>query len=116
MLVPLILSSLVALSSAPPVRLAACNVSTPTTLQGDNGPTTVGAYAVAVRFSNTAPEPISHVTFTLDDGTKVIDVGMFSPGITIDHTFGLPSSNATSCSVTAVTFADGTTWNANDRI
>ena len=113
MLVPLILSSLVGMSSTPPVQLATCKVSTPTTLQGDNGPTTVGGYAVQVRFSNTAPEPISRVTFTLDDGTKVIDVGTFSPGVTIDHTFGLASSDATSCTVTAVTFADGAIWDAN---
>jgi hypothetical protein len=113
MLVPLMLSSLIGLSSTPPVRLATCEVLTPTTVQNDNGPTTVGIYALHVRFADTTPEPISRVTFTLDDGSQVSDVGTFSPGVAINHALGLSSTNATSCAVTVVRFANGTIWNAN---
>ena len=74
---------------------------------------TVGAHALHVRFSDLAAEPISRVTFALDDGaTTVNDVGTFSPGITIDHNLRLASAAATSCAVSAVTFADGATWDA----
>jgi hypothetical protein len=113
MLVPLILSSIVGLSSTPPVRLATCEVSTPTTVQSDNAPTTVGVYTVRVRFSDSTSDPISGVIFTLGDGTKITDVGTFSPGITINHAFGLASGDATTCAITSVRFADGDIWNAN---
>src|ERR1700748_171088 len=105
MLVPLMLGSLLALSSAPPVRLATCEVSTPTTVQNDNGPTTVGSYTLHVRFSDATSEPISRVTFTLDDGTRVSDVGTFSPGIVINHLLGLANNNASTCAATSVRFA-----------
>ncbi len=115
MLISLMLSSLIGLSSAPPVKLAKCEVSTPIIVPSGNdaGDTTVGTYALQVRFSDTAPEPISRVTFTLNDGATVSDVGTFSPGVTINHTLRLASTEATSCSVTAVNFADGGTWNHN---
>jgi hypothetical protein len=113
MLVPLMLGSLIGLSSTPPVRLATCEVLTPTTVQTDNGPTTVGIYALRVRFTDTTSEPITRVTFTLDDGSQVSDVGAFSPGVAIDHALDLSSTNARSCAVTIVRFANGTTWNAN---
>ena len=113
MLVPLMLSSLVGLSSTPPVQLATCEVSTPTTVQNDNGFTTVGGFTLHVRFSDTTSEPISRVTFTLDDGTRVSDVGTFSPGVVINHVLGLASTDATSCTATTVRFADGAIWNAN---
>ena len=113
MVAPLVLSSLVALSSTPPVRLATCEVSTLANVQSDNGPATVGGYTLHVRFFNTASQPISRVTFTLNDGSRVTDVGTFSPGITIDHMLRLASSDATTCTATAVRFADGAIWNAN---
>ena len=113
MLVPLMLSSLVGLSSTPPVRLATCEVLTPTTVQNDNGPTTVGIYALHVRFSDATSEAISRVTFTLDDGSQVSDVGTFSPGVAINHALGLSSTHATSCAVTMVNFTNGTIWNSN---
>jgi hypothetical protein len=97
----------------PPVTLATCEVSTPITQpDGDVGPTTVGGFYLHVRFSNTAQQPISRVTFALDDGARISDVGTFSPGIAIDHTLGLKSAAAGSCAVTAVEFADGATWHA----
>jgi hypothetical protein len=111
MLVLLILGSLVGLSSTSPVRLATCEVVTPTVLQSDNGPTTIGRYALRVRFTDTTSEPISRVTFTLDDGSQVSDVGTFSPGVAINHGLCLSSTDATSCAVTIVLFANGATWN-----
>ncbi len=113
MLVPLILGSLVGLSSTAPVRLATCEVSTPTIVQNDNGPTTVGGYTLHVRFSDATSEPISRVTFTLDDGSQVSDVGTFSPGVAINHVLGLARNDATTCAATTVRFADGSIWNAN---
>jgi hypothetical protein len=113
MLVGLMLSSLIGLSSLSPVRLASCEVLTPTTVQNDNGPTTVGIYALHVRFTDATSEPISRVTFTLDDNSQVSDVGTFSPGVAINHALDLSSTKATSCAVTVVRFANGTIWNAN---
>ena len=114
MIFPLMLTALIGPSPAPPVALAKCEVSTPVTLWGGDGDTPiVGGYGLQVRFSDTAPESISRVTFTLDDGTNVTDVGTFSPGVTINHKWPLASTGATSCSVTAVTFADGANWHAN---
>src|ERR1700729_1374401 len=113
MLVPLMLGSLVGLSSVPPVRLVTCEVSTPNTFQNDNGPTTVGEYPPQLRFSDATSEAISRVLFTLNDGTQVSDVGTFSPGVAINHVLGLSSTNATSCTATIVRFASGAIWNAN---
>jgi hypothetical protein len=113
MLVTLMLGSLIGLSSMSPVRLATCEVLTPTTVQNDNGPTTVGVYALHVRFADTTSQPISRVTFTLDDGSQVSDVGTFSPGVAINHALGLTTTTARSCEATMVRFANGTIWNAN---
>jgi hypothetical protein len=111
----LILGSMISLTSAPPVALAKCEVLTPfTQQQGDGSATTTGSFALHVRFSDAAQQTISRVVFTLDDGTNINDAGTFSPGITISHTLGLESTAATSCSVTAVEFKDGSMWHAND--
>lgn len=114
MLVPLVLSSLVGLASTSPVHLARCYVSTPITVAGgDFGPTMVGDYALHVRFSDIDSEPISRIAFTLNDGVVVSDIGTFSPGVTINNSLPLEGTEATTCSVTAVTFADGTMWSGN---
>lgn len=114
MLTSLILSSLIGLASAPPIALASCEVSKPITVWSNNDdPITVGdASALHVRFSDIATEPISRVTFTLDDGARINDVGTFSPGVAINHNLRLASAGATSCVVSAVTFADGATWSS----
>ncbi|MGB6601858.1 MAG: hypothetical protein WBE77_12335, partial [Candidatus Cybelea sp.] len=57
-----------------------------------------------------AAEPISRVTFTLDNGATLNDIGTFSPGVAIDHNLRLASAAATSCVVSTVTLADGATW------
>ena len=113
MFTSVILSSLIALASVAPIDLASCEASKPITVSSNNDDTTaVGASALHVRFSDAAAEPISRVTFTLDDGATVNDVGTFSPGIVIDHNLRLANTQATSCTVSAVTFADGTAWDA----
>lgn len=108
------LSSLIGLASAPPIELASCEVSKPVAVWSTNDdPIAVGgASALHVRFSDIATEPISRVTFTLDDGATINDVGTFSPGVPIDHNLRLANAAATSCAVSAVTFADGATWDA----
>jgi hypothetical protein len=112
-LTSLILSSLIGLASVAPIDLASCETSKPITVSSNgDGSTTAGASALHVRFSDAGAEPISRVTFTLDDGATVNDVGTFSPGITIDHNLRLAGTAVTSCVVSAVTFADGTTWDA----
>jgi hypothetical protein len=94
-----------------PIDLAGCEASKPITVSSSNdGPTTVGASALHVRFSDAAAKPISRVIFILDDGATVNDVGTFSPGVVIDHNLRLANIEATSCTVSAVTFADGTAW------
>jgi hypothetical protein len=65
-----------------------------------------------VRFSNIATEPILRVTFTLDDGATINDDGTFSPGVAIDHNLRLANTAETSSIASAVTFADGATWDA----
>ena len=51
MFTSLVLSSMISLTSAPPVALAKCEVSTPFTQQlGDGNTVTTGAFAVHVRF------------------------------------------------------------------
>jgi hypothetical protein len=113
-LTSLILSSMISLT-AQPVALAKCEVLTPfTQQQGDGNATVTGNFALHVRFSDTAQQTISRVVFTLDDGTNINDAGTFSPGITINHTMALASTEATSCAVTAVEFKDGSMWHAYD--
>ena len=112
MLTPLIPSFLIALASAPPIKLASCEVSTLVTTSNDDGPTVAGPSALHVRFSDTAAQPILRVTFTLDDGAAVNDAGTFRPGVAIDHRLRLTNTAARSCVVSAVLFADGTTWDA----
>jgi hypothetical protein len=107
MLIHLALGTLFGLTSMSPVKLSTCEVSAPTVQQSDNGSTTIGAYSLHVRFSNETQQPISRVLFVLSDGTKVSDVGIFSPGVTINHLLAIKSTDAAYCSATEVEFAAG---------
>ena len=113
MLPSLMLSSMISLTSVPPVALSKCEVFPPAIQQQGDSAAPSGGYTMHVRFSDAAQQTISRVTFTLDDGTQISDAGTFSPGITINHTFGLESTAAASCAVTAVEFKDGSTWHVN---
>jgi hypothetical protein len=72
-------------------------------------------------FVNHAEKTASRVAFRVNyrgDVRQVIDVGTFSPAVTIDHLFGEftgdawlgPKPNA--CGVVAVRYADGSYWHA----
>jgi hypothetical protein len=76
----------------------------------DIGPTVTGGYELHVRFTNDSNQPITRIVFALNDGSRVTDAGTFAPGVMIDHTFDLVPSDADSCSVDSVTFADGAQW------
>jgi hypothetical protein len=113
MFLPLLLAVLISQSTTTPVDLKSCQVTTwqtslPTVYNAL--PTTFESRVVNVRYVNDQSKAISRIQFTLDDGTKVTDVGTFSPGVTIDHSFGIGYAKARSCRVTAVQFTDGTSW------
>jgi hypothetical protein len=71
-------------------------------------------------FTNTADAAATNVTFDVKHGgadTVVMDRGRFSKGVPIEHIFdddfGTGYDRATdSCSVVAITFADGRRWTA----
>jgi hypothetical protein len=113
MVVPFMMSSLIAMTAPDPIHIESCSVSTPVTIpQGDAGSLTYGSYSVTIRFVNTAQEPVSRVTFRLNDGKDVVDAGTFSPDVSIDHTLQLPATNADSCTVARVTFSNDMSWSS----
>jgi hypothetical protein len=109
---PFVMASLVAMTASQPIHIQACSVSAPMTLEtGDAGYETYGGYNVRIRFVNTARQPVSRVTFRLNDGTAVVDRGTFSPNVPIDHTFfNVPPTEADSCGVSGARFSDGSSW------
>jgi hypothetical protein len=111
MLTAIILATLTGYTNSQPVNVASCQIETPITLplgSGDGPGQVIGRYALHVRFSDTAAQPISKVVFRLNDGTTVSDVGTFSPGVSIDHNLALNDENATSCTADSAVLADGT--------
>jgi hypothetical protein len=77
-------------------------------------------------FTNTADAVATNVTFDVKHGgadTVVMDHGRFSTGVPIEHTFDDDEDDfgngyaraGDSCSVVAVTFADGSRWTAPGR-
>lgn len=114
MLLPLVFASLLTgVAASPPVQVATCEVSTPTSVPqfGESGGIgQTGDYALHVRFLNTSAKPVSRVSFQLDDGTTVVDSGKFSPNIVIDRSINLDATNSTGCSLLSVQFADGSQW------
>jgi hypothetical protein len=104
---------LAALYSHAPVKVDACTVWTPqTSVDQDGIPQTSGRYTLHVRFVDDADQPIRRIEFALSDGTRVVDAGKFSPGVTIDQMLAMRPDDGKACSVAAVTFADGTHWSA----
>jgi Haemolysin-type calcium binding protein related domain len=79
----------------------------------DIGTTETGGYNLRVQFANAGNQPITRVVFALNNGKTVVDAGTFAPGVMIKHEFDLAPTNAGSCHVESVTFADGTQWNAD---
>jgi hypothetical protein len=76
---------------------------------------------IRIVYVNRGSIPANRVAFYVDyrgDRERIVDVGTFSPGATIDHTFGNFSGDAylgprpNVCTVHAVRFADGSAWRA----
>jgi len=74
-----------------------------------------------IAYVNKSSLPASRVVFSVNyrgDIEHVIDAGTFSPGVSIDHTFGQFTGLAflgqrpNSCRVAAVRFTNGTAWRA----
>lgn len=70
-------------------------------------------YQLRIQFSNDGDQPITRLVIALNDGRTVVDVGTFTPGIMIDHTFDIAPGEADSCSIASARFADGTEWYAH---
>jgi hypothetical protein len=104
-----------ALEVQSPVDLGSCQIAAPIQQQMGDGATgsASGGYELFVRFANAGNQPLKRVVFALNDGSTVVDVGTFTPGVTIDHRLDLAPTNAASCHVVSATFADGTQWNAS---
>ncbi|MGC2129375.1 MAG: hypothetical protein WA629_04670 [Candidatus Aquilonibacter sp.] len=107
-----------ALALTNPVQISTCSVQTEvsTTSSGDSQTYEVIGSLLNVRFVNTGTTPISSVAFAVsaDGKTSTIqDHGTFSPGVTISHTFRVPTyTYDASCKVGSVLFADGSAWMA----
>jgi hypothetical protein len=76
---------------------------------------------IRIVYVNHAPQVANRVAFLVNyrgDIQRIIDVGTFSPNVSINHTFGEftgdawlgPKPNA--CRVVAVRFVDGSVWRA----
>ena len=114
----------------PPVTVSSCSVlqyvrSTLHPFWRPFGPYAHGSPftdGIEIRYVNHGPTTAARIAFLVNyrgDVQHIIDAGTFSPGATIDHTFGQftgdaylgPQPNA--CRVVAVRFADGSVWRAN---
>lgn len=117
MFTPLVLATVLGFTAAPPVRVVSCSILTPTVIPtgADAGTMTVGGYGLQVRFMDMQVMPVSRVTFRLSDGSSVVDAGIFSSDVLIDHVLSLPQTQADTCSVASVTLANGETWTAIPR-
>jgi hypothetical protein len=76
---------------------------------------------VDITYVNNTPKVASRVAFVVNyrgDIQHIVDVGTFSPGVSIDHTFGQFTGDAflgtrpNTCRVAAVRFSDGSVWRA----
>lgn len=83
-------------------------------------PYATGNPSLSISYVNATEKTMTQIDFGLLGGrgllAEVRDVGTFSPGVTIDHAFGLDpsilpiSSAAVRCVPLFITFADGTHW------
>ncbi|HEY4440168.1 MAG TPA: hypothetical protein VGN14_06905 [Candidatus Elarobacter sp.] len=114
------LAATVAVSTTPsalnqyPIGVTRCAVvETQQTLPFDG--VAPGYTTLDVSFVNHALVTAKDVRITVNYGgvsQTIDDRGTFSPNIAIEHNFGTAASagEAPACSVAAVTFADGSTW------
>jgi hypothetical protein len=107
-----------ALALTNPVQISTCSVETEvaTTSSGDSPTYEVIGSLLHIRFVNSGPTPLSSVAFAVSEDGKtstIVDRGIFSPGVTISHTFqGAPYAFDASCKVASALFADGSAWTA----
>ncbi|HTV93519.1 MAG TPA: hypothetical protein VMG98_12465 [Verrucomicrobiae bacterium] len=104
-----------------PVTVASCALepAPPALSLPYSPPSAAGEASTAISFENEAPATVASVTFDVSDGrttSRIVDRGAFSSGVAIDHSFFTPQfqddlGNVT-CSVQAVAFTDGSTWQA----
>ena len=75
-----------------------------------------------IAYVNKTQKVANRVAFVVNyrgDVQHVVDVGTFSPGVTIDHSFGqftglaFLGTRPNTCRVAAVRFTDGTVWRAH---
>ena len=114
---------------ASPIAITTCQVLqyTPTTSHPfwrPFGPYPYGSVytdGIQIGYVNRSPKTATRVAFQANyrgDVQHIIDAGTFSPGVTINHTFGNYTGDAwlgpnpNSCRVVAVRFTDGTFWRA----
>jgi hypothetical protein len=114
---------------APPVAITDCEVLQYIPVHAHPfwrpfGPYPVGSVytdGVQIKYVNHGPLTATRVAFRVDyrgDVQRIIDVGTFSPGAPITHTFGQLTGDAwlgpkpNACRVVAVRFTDGTVWHA----
>lgn len=113
----------VAAQPAAPIRIQKCSIIRYARARpyyfgtwGAGVPVTDG---IELQYVNTSAKTADRVAFAVDyrgDVERIIDVGTFSPGAPIDHTFGTFSGQAyqgerpNRCTVARVRFSDGTTW------
>jgi hypothetical protein len=106
-------------AGATPVSVTSCDVSSYRSYDGQLIPATApfATSDVRITFENNAPLAAKSVRFLVGyDGRSEVftDTGTFSSGTPITHDFS-PSANLryggpAECTVQAVTFSDGSTW------
>jgi hypothetical protein len=107
------------MTNSTPVAVSTCAVSdlidSPT--YGDSGPAPISYRVLQLTFRNTQDELATRVTFNVQhvgQQSRIVDVGRFSKGAAIERIFndfsGTYGPGPTSCTVAAVTYADGSTW------
>ena len=100
-----------------PIGVTRCDVVefTPALPPDGGGPSSTRSLEIS--FVNHAPVAAKDVRIVVSYAGQtqtIVDRGTYSPNITIDQTFDPRTtafgSGAAQCSVSSVTFADGTTW------
>jgi hypothetical protein len=97
-----------------PVSVASCSIAPQVPQSYFDDAAIPGAGMLNISFTNKSPKAILKVEFAVSDGTgtaPIVDAGVFSTGIAIDHEFTNPGlSGNVRCVVRSVAFQDGSTW------
>ncbi len=102
-----------------PVAVSTCAVSdlidSPT--YSESGPAPISYRVLRLTFNNTQDDVATRVTFNVQHAgqqSRIADSGHFSKDAAIEHVFGdfngTYGTGPTTCTVAAVTYADGSTW------